>query len=339
MTKAQRHRIINLMSILNSQKISIYYDLFKSIDVTFSKEINQVTGLVPNQVYLKCVGDFWPCIVYSSSFEGAKVVVNLKSGILRKMERANNMVSLRFCFKTSEKGNPVAFFVNTKNMGHAPYGNSEDVAMFNLRFTQRPPDDLIEIMGRILDANVNSVKRRDERIVMTPDVIRKLNVLSKETAVFIQGVPRNVILRDLAFSGARVIMMGVAKFLLDKKASIRVDFDDPRESFLIEGIFEKAETVEGRKDLIVLALSFYENSLPMGYKLRINDYLSVIRADRGNLDKIDELPEKKKPAAAESAAEAPKAAAETDPLPLKESAEKAGKAAVDGGFDPGPPPA
>ena len=148
------------MAILTSQKIGVYYERFKAIDVTFSKEILQVTGLVTNQVYMKCVGDFWPCVIFSSSFQGAKVIVNVKSGILQKLERANNMVSLRFCFKEAEKGNLVAFFVNTKSTGYSPYGGSNDVALFNLQFTQRPPDDLIEIMGRILDANVASAKRR-----------------------------------------------------------------------------------------------------------------------------------------------------------------------------------
>jgi len=162
------------MAILTSQKISTYYELFKTIDVIFSKEIIQVTGLVANQVYLKSVGDFWPCVIYSTSFTGGKVVVNIKTGILQKIEKANSMASLRFCFKNAETGNTVTFFVNTKVAGYTPYGNSGEVVLLTLQFTQRPPDDLIEIMGRILDANVNSKKRRDERIIITPDSIRKL---------------------------------------------------------------------------------------------------------------------------------------------------------------------
>ena len=266
------------MGILTSQKIVEYYERFKSIDVTFTREIITVTGLITNQVYLKCVGDFWPCVIYSSSFQGAKIVTNIKSGILQKMERANNMVSLRFCFKVSEKGNPVTFFVNTKSTGYASYGGSQDVALFTLQFTQRPPDDLIEIMGRILDANIASAKRREERIMITPETVRKMNILSKEVAVFIQGVPRHCILRDISFSGSKLIMMGVAKFLLNRDVSLRIDFDDPRESFLLKGTFIRSEAVEGRKDLIALAVIFNEQSVPMGYKVRLNDYLSQIRA-------------------------------------------------------------
>ena len=267
------------MAVLPSQKIAVYYERYKSIDVTFSKEIIQVSCLVPNQVYLKCVGDFWPCVIYSASFQGAKVIANIKSGILPKLEFSNNMVSLRFCFKFPDKLDPLAFSVNAKCAGYTSYGNSKDVALFSLVFTQRPPDDLIEIMGRILDANMASAKRREERILINQDTIRKLSLTSKDTAVFIQGVPRNCILRDISFSGAKLIIMGVGKFLENKEAALRVDFEDPRESFLVKGKFLRSEAVEGRKDLVALIIHFNETTVPMGYKIRLNDYLSQVRAD------------------------------------------------------------
>ena len=311
------------MGILTSQKIGEYYERFKAIDVTFSKELIQVTGLITNQIFLKCVADSWPCVIFSSSFQGAKVVVSLKSGILQKLERANNMVSLRFCFKSAEMGNTVTFFINTKTAGYAPYGNSQDVALFTLQFTQRPPDDLIEIMGRILDANVNSAKRREERILMNPETYRKLNIASKESAVFIQGVPRHCILRDISFSGAKLIMMGIAKFLEGKDAALRMDFEDPRQSFLLRGQFIRSEAVEGRKDLVALVILFDESNVPMGYKLRINDYLSQVRADsRTGGDSAEKKPspipakpEQKPPAPA------PQAAAAKEPPPGKKAPE------------------
>jgi hypothetical protein len=265
------------MGVMTSQKITVYYERFKGIDVTFTKEIIQVTGLVTQQVHLKCVSDFWPCIIFSSSFQGAKIVVNIKSGILQKLQQANNYVSLRYCFRNAETGNPVTFFVAARAVGQTPYGGSQDVSLFTLQFTQRPPDDLIEIMGRLLDANVNSAKRREERILITVESQRRLNILAKESAVFIQGVPRRCILRDVSFSGAKLIMMGVAKFLVDRDAALRVDFDDPRESFLLRGKFVRSEDVEGRKDLVALAVRFDETIVPMGYKIRINDYISSVR--------------------------------------------------------------
>jgi hypothetical protein len=154
-----------------------------------------------------------------------------------------------------------------------------DVSLITLQFSQRAPDDLIEIMGKLLDANFNFAKRREERIMLTADCQRKLRVLTKESAIFIESVPRYCILRDLSFSGSKIIMVGVAKFLLNKDVALRVDFDEPRESFLIRGKFIRSELVEGRKDLVALAMRFDETQVPMGYKIRINEYLTQVRLE------------------------------------------------------------
>ncbi|MCL2214751.1 MAG: PilZ domain-containing protein [Treponema sp.] len=266
------------MGVLTSQKISVYYDRFKGIDVTFTKDMIQVTGLLTQQIHLKCGNDFWPCVVYTVSFGGAKVVANVKTGLLTKLQANNNFVSIRFSFKPPGETNAVTFFVTARVLGSAPYGNSQDVNMFNIQFTNRPPDDFIEIIGRVLDANINSAKRKDARVPLTPDNMRKLNISSSESAVFIQGVPRRCILRDLSFSGSKIIMMGVAKFLLDKEASIRVDFNDPREVFTIKGKFVRAENVEGKKEMVALGLQYDEAVIPMGYKIRLNDMLTSTSA-------------------------------------------------------------
>jgi hypothetical protein len=288
--------IMLVMSVITSQKLTSYFERFKGINITFTKEILQVTGMSTDQVYLKCGGDFWPCVVFSSSFEGARVVVNIKSGLIQKLQQANNTISLRFCFKSLDTGSPLSFFVAARAAGYTPYKGSTDVVMFNLEYTQRPPDDLIEILGRILDANINSSRRREERIPMAVDTLRKLKLLVKETVVFIQKVPRRCILRDLSFSGAKIVMMGVAKFLINRDCALRVDFDDPRESFLLQGIFTRDEAVEGRKELVALVLEFTEAAIPMGYKIRINDYLSVLRQDTRGEGEVEARPAEGSPA-------------------------------------------
>ena len=267
------------MGLVTSQKISGYYERFKDISVTFTKEIIQVTGLLTQQIHLKCGNDFWPCVVYAASFESAKIVVNIKTGLLGKLQSANNLISLRFCFKPSGETNPVTFFIAGRVLACAPYGTSADVTMFTIQFSNRPPDDFIEIIGRVLDANINSAKRKDIRIPLNQDNLRKLNILSSESTVFIERVPRRCILRDLSFSGSKIIMMGVAKFLMEKEAAVRVDFNDPREIFTIKGKFVRFEDVEGKKEMLALGLQFDEALVPMGFKIRLNDMLSSTRAD------------------------------------------------------------
>ena len=267
------------MGVLTSQQITKYFERYRTISVTFTKEIIHATGLVTQQVYLKCLGETWPCVIYSSSFEEAKVIINTKSGIYGKLQQANNLVNLRYSFKISDKIDPMFFFVSSRVVGSGPYQGSQDISLLTLQFTQRPPDDLIEVMGRLLDANINSAKRRDERILLTPEALRKLQIAAKETILFVQGVPRRCILRDISFSGAKIIMVGVAKFVSDKEIVLRLDFDDPRESLLIPGKVVRIEDVEGRKELIAVALHFAEHQVPMNYKMRINDYLNHMRTE------------------------------------------------------------
>jgi len=267
------------MGILTSQQITKYYERYRTISVTFTKEVIHATGLVTQQVYLKCLGEAWPCVVYSTSFVEAKVIVNTKSGLYGKLQQANNLVNLRYSFRISDKTDPMFFFVSCRVAGSAPYQGSQDISMLTLQFTQRPPDDLIEIMGRLLDANINSSKRRDERILITPESLRKLQIAAKETVIYLQGVPRRCILRDISFSGAKIIMVGVAKFIADKEVVLRLDFEDPRESLMIGGKVVRLEDVEGRKELVAVAIHFNENQVPMNYKMRINDYLSQIRTE------------------------------------------------------------
>jgi hypothetical protein len=270
------------MAVLTSRKIKDLYTRYRNINVIFSKEIIAVSGLDPRQVYIKCVSDFFPCLIYSSSFGGAKVLLNLKSGILEKLQQANNALSLRFCFKHYETGEQVIFFVQARSLGYTPYNDSPDMAMFTLQYSQQPPPgDFIEILGRILNATVNSTRRKEERVVITPEVMRKLRLLTKDAVVFVDGVPRRCILRDLSFSGAKIVMIGIAKFLEDRSAGLRVDFDDPQESFNIKGTFIHADLVEGRKDLVALGIKFHD-AVPMGYKVRLSDYLNTVKESAAN---------------------------------------------------------
>jgi PilZ domain. len=258
-----------------------WYELYRTIDVTYTKEIIKSTGLDPRGVFLKCVGEQWPCVIYSSSFSGAKIIASAKPTLTDKISKANNAVSLRFSFKYPDKQDPVSFFIGAKVAGYSPYAQpSADLQYITLQYTQRPPDDFIEIMGRLLEANMNSTRRREERILLTPDSMRRMGLLSKDSFIYVQGVPRKCILRDLSFSGAKAIIVGLAKFLVNKECVLRVEMEEPRESLEIKGSIVRYEDVEGRKDLTAIAIHFDEANVPMTFKMHINDFLGQQRQPR-----------------------------------------------------------
>jgi hypothetical protein len=261
------------MSIILGQQLIRFYEEYSSLDVTFTKDVVKAIRLVPKQVYLKCLGYQWPCIIYSSSMVSAKVIVNAKLGIQTIAQKANNMVHLRFSL-LSDKPDPVSFFVSAKIASALPYGTSNPgLNILALTFTQRPADDLISALGALLEANINSKKRKEERIILTPEIMEKLGLKAKETTLYVENVPRKGIIRDLSFSGAKIIIAGVAKFMVNKAVVIHLESENMADPLVIEGTILRFEPVEGRKDISAFAIQFKEESIPIRYKIIINDYL------------------------------------------------------------------
>ncbi|RKX78666.1 MAG: pilus assembly protein PilZ [Spirochaetes bacterium] len=263
------------MAVITTQQITKYYTLYKNIEITFTKEIIKAIGLITQQIFLKCLGDYWPCIIYSSSMTEAKVIANLDAPSFEKIRKANNLVSLRFSFKKNDKANnPLTFFVAAKVTGFSPYKqDNRSLNFINLSYTNRPPDDLIEILGTLLEVNINSKKRKEERILITQESMRRLKIKSKEVEVLIQEVPRKGILRDLSFSGAKIIVLGIGKFIVNKEAVLKIELEEQRKVFKLRGKVIRYEPVESRKDLSAIVILFHEQSIPLDYKMLINDYL------------------------------------------------------------------
>ncbi len=262
------------MSIITSQQINNYYETYAKIEVTFTKEVIKATQLLSKHVFLKCSGYQWPCILYSSSMIGAKIILNSTPSHIEILRRANNLVQLRYAFQKNPKGDPLSFFVPAKVTGSALYDQKNpSLTFFSLTFTQKPADDLIEVLGTVLEANVNSQKRSEERILITTETLQKIGISSKELSILIQGIPRKGILRDISFSGAKVILLGLAKFIMNKEVVLRLEIEEPRQTLEIPGTIVRHEPVEGRKDISAFAIKFHEAKVPMSYKLLINDHL------------------------------------------------------------------
>jgi PilZN3 domain/PilZ domain len=269
------------MALLTAQQISRYFELFSSIDVTFTREVITTVGLQTKNIFLKHVGQQIPCVIYSVSMTGARVIVNVKSDAFAKIHQNSNAVSLRFSFVQSDRLDPLSFYVNSKIAGFSPYGKGNvELNFVSLAYLQRAPDDLITVLGQLLEANVNAKKRHEERIVVTSENVPKLGLRGNDAVVYIEGVPRKCIVRDLSFSGCRLIIPGIAKFLGDKPATLHLGLDDKSE-IQIEGRIIRTETVSGREDIVAIAILYNESEVPLSYKMRINDYLTAVRQPAG----------------------------------------------------------
>lgn len=261
-------------SITTNQQINEYYNKYRENEIIFSKDIMRFLRLDPRQIYVKCAGSQWPCIINSTSFQQAKIIIGTNGGAFHQITKKNAPpVNLRFCFIESDN-QPLIFFVTCRVTDVTPYMNSKELAILTLSFTQRPPDDLIYKIGSLIDANQGFIYRKEERIVLNEDTKRLLGINKKESIVYIQSVPRRCILWNLSFTGSKIVVLGVPKFLENKDCIIRLLFSDPTEIIDVKGTIVSVKTVEGRQDLVEAGIKFDENQVPLAYKMRINDFLS-----------------------------------------------------------------
>ncbi len=265
------------MSIVTTQQLARYYEQYRTTEVTFNKQVATATGLVAKNVYLKILDRQLSCVVFSSSMAGARVIASISPTIMAGLKKANNRMSLRWCFKLPDKVEPITFFVPSHPAGFAHYAAQDpDVQVVALEFTQRPPDDLIQILGMLLEANSNASRRKDERILLSPETMKKMGLESREAALLIEHASFKCALRDISFSGAKVLAAGSAAAFADRKLALRIIRGDPSLDILIQGVVRRAEEVGGHKDILAIGIEF-QGDIPMTYKLLISSYLGTVR--------------------------------------------------------------
>jgi hypothetical protein len=285
------------MSIVTTQQLTRFFELFEKTEVTFNKQVLSATGLVSKNVYLKLLDRQWPCVVFSSSMATSRVIMTVKETFLTALRKANNRLSLRWCFKVPEKPEPITFFVSCHAGGFTPYDpQNQEVQLLTLDFTQRPSDDLISIIGSLLDANTNAQRRKEERIPITPENMKRLGLETREAILSLTGTAHRGVLRDLSFGGARILTSAITPGAAGSTVTLRIAKGEQGGELLLLGVIRRVEEVGGRKDIVLVAIE-YPRDTPMSYKLLINSYISTARKASAGIVA-------KKPAAAPPTAQA-----------------------------------
>jgi hypothetical protein len=264
--------------VITSQQLRRYYEEFGGEEVTFNREVGRILRLLPKQVFLKCQADTLPCLIYSSSLRGAKVLASLRAGSLRLLQQAAGSLSLRFCFARESGAIPLAFFVSARLAAQTAYNREvPDLYFLSLEYTNRPPDDLIEMLGGLLEASRNSSRRSEERVEVNPASMKQLGLESREAVLFVDGVEGRCLLRDLSFSGAKVLVHGREEAFLQKPVLLRPPFADRGAGVTLAGRVLRWEGMANREDIGAIAIRF-EEEVPIQYKVAVNAALRASRA-------------------------------------------------------------
>lgn len=312
-----------MMNISNSHTIARYYDFYRDKEIIFTKANLRSLRIDPRQIYIKCNGDQWPCIINSSSLQQAKIIIGTASGAYTTINKNKNVpISIKYCF-FDQNNETIQFYVNCSVYNVQPYQGSNELALLTLDFSSRPPDDLILRIGEFIEVNENFQNRKEERITLNENSLRQLGIPKEESYIFIAGVPRKCIMKDISFGGARVMLVGIPKFLQDKTVDLRLFFIDTNEKISLQGIVRAADFLPGRKDISIIHIEFIVDEIPMTYKFHINSYITSYQKQMIENQIINKDKEEK--AEAEAAA---KKEAQEKMIAEKQAAERAAQKAA-----------
>jgi hypothetical protein len=267
------------MAILPSQKLQELYEQYGTREIAFNKSIRNVTGLDPQKICLKIGSEHLPCVLYSCSMNDAKVIMPLDTEAFEIIKRAKNLVNLRFAFFPKTSKTPIIFFVSSIVKGFPSFKlQLESSYLVSLEFNQRPPDDLIEIMGTIFQSIENFEKRRELRINLDANVVNEMEITSVNTYCLVDSIKRPCILKNLSASGCGIIMMCNPKFLINKKITVAIYVYNHNEPILIDGVIKRSDGIEGRSDLHLMGILLNKDEIPYGYKDMINGYIDHLES-------------------------------------------------------------
>ena len=103
------------MGVTTSQQLTRYYELYRDTEITFTKEVIRTLHLDPRQIYIKCSGSQWPCIINSTSLMAARVIIGTKGGAYSAIANDKNKspINLKFCF-SPPGSQPIMFFITAR---------------------------------------------------------------------------------------------------------------------------------------------------------------------------------------------------------------------------------
>lgn len=266
------------MGALSVVKIQEYYEKYQAKEIFFNKSIRQETGLDTSKVMLKMYGTMLPCVLYSCSMSFAKIVMNLDDETYDMIQNAKNALTLHFSFSPDQGNRDIQFFVgcNPAALKSFKVSNGRDTSyIITLDFYQKPPDDLIEILGTVLESIENFEKRKELRIKLDKKVAEEVGFISQKALIEIDSINRPCIITDISASGCGAILMLLKPDLIVNKP-VRITFhlqDLKIPNLELNGVVKRYEQVESNKLLYLIGILYDLDAIPYKYKNIINDYI------------------------------------------------------------------
>ncbi len=255
-------------------------------ELTYSKEVAAGLGALPAESSLKWENELFHCVIHSCNFRFAKILIRLNASQWKALSYGSRAATLTLTFLRPKTAKKELFQFNGNLQVIQQHGGQEGERsmLLGVVFSHRPPEGFLEIQGSYLTLKKEANQRKEDRISLTNENRDLLGLTSLNTTVTVDHIDRKCLLRDLSYNGARVILTGVAPFLVDKNFSLSLPFKESA-ALSIPGKIVRAEAVEGHRGLAVIALGYHEDQVPVdylralqkGFKLSLGVHKSELR--------------------------------------------------------------
>jgi len=254
------------MTLLGTSVLQNLYQEYLDTELTYAKDVAAGLGLLPAETSLKWQGELFPCVVHSSTFRAAKVLVRLSAIQWKALEFGSRITTMTLTFLQPKTGKKELFQFNgtLQVLQQNGAGQGEVSILLSVAFSHRPPEGFLQAHGSYLSLKKEANQRHEDRVPLNDEAKELLGLASLNTTVVIDHIERKYLMRELSFDGARVILTGVAPFLLEKPFTLAVPFTG-RTSIDISGKILRADAVDGHKGLAIIALGYHPDRVPVDY--------------------------------------------------------------------------
>jgi hypothetical protein len=261
---------------LSQQAMREVYEKNKNREIAFNKTMMEMTGLEPKKVFLKIKGEHTPCVIYACSLSSAKIIVHLEKSDFDKINDAKGVVNLRFSFLPRDSKSSIVFFVPSMVTGYNTFSKRDaNTFLVSLDYTNRPPDDLINILGGAITIAENFEKRKDVRINVEDRIFKDIGFASVQAVALVDNIRRPCIVKNVSASGALIILSCFPKLLMGREVVLQLRTIE-NESVNLHGNFVRSDEVVKRQDIHGMGVTFKESGIPLEYKVMINRYLDKL---------------------------------------------------------------
>jgi len=254
------------VNILGNSQINELFLKFNHSELTYQKAVSLALGLRPGSASIKLLGQVHPCIIHSSSFSAARIILKISPTLLEELRLGSRLGVLKMSFQTSPSSPVEDFTLSGKYhlQSHQNAGDGALLLLIRLDFTHRPPEGFIEIQGRYLRLRADAEQRKDQRLTVDDDTLKILGFKSSKGDILIDNIPRKCVLREVSFGGSTIILGGVAKFLGEREFNLTLDMIQGG-VLILPGQIIRSDPLEGYKAMAVLGLQYLSEKIPTDY--------------------------------------------------------------------------